>query len=402
MIIAMDTRGGVTPPHTKPFHPKGRDPRTHSPRYPRKGTPTTESKNLSHGVLLVLVGLGLAGVFLLLRPFIAPIVLAVFLVTIFHPLYTRLLRLFKQNRSLASAATVAGIFIVVVIPFFLFSAALVQQGIGVAERLQAWIDQGGPGKLIEHIESFDLESRPYLAPLSEFFNEDPVDGNLTDRLTALSRDLIQSLGNFILPLISQTGLLLMNFFIMFFIMFYAFRDGDKMLDYFLRILPLSSSHEKMLIRRVRYIARAVLLGMLLTAIIQAAVAMVGFMIIGIPALFWGVMLGISSFIPLVGTALVWVPVTLYMLISGKIGYAIFIFIWCAGGVGSIDNFLRPYLMQGKSGMSTLILFFALIGGIRLFGPIGILYGPMIFGLLAVMLYIYTLQHSRALDQLDRQ
>ncbi|MFP4491609.1 MAG: AI-2E family transporter, partial [Spirochaetaceae bacterium] len=73
-----------------------------------------------------------------------------------------------------------------------------------------------------------------------------------------------------------------------------------------------------------------------------------------------------------------------------------------GGVGSIDNFLRPYLMQGKSGMSTLILFFALIGGIRLFGPIGILYGPMIFGLLAVMLYIYTLQHSRALDQLDRQ
>ncbi len=362
---------------------------------------------LSNGVLLVLIGLGFIGVFSLVRPFIAPIVLALFLVTIFYPVYARVLRLFRGKRSLASVVMVIAVFLVVVVPFFLFSAAIVQQGIEVAQHLQGWISSGGPGRIVQAVQGFDWEKYPRLDSLRGFIEEQiqrasADGGSLTDRLTALSRNLIQALGSFLLPLLSQTGLLVMNFFIMFFIMFYTFRDGDVMLAYFLKILPLSGSHAHVLIERARYIVRAVLMGMLLTAAIQAMVAALGFRIIGIPALFWGVMLGISSFIPMVGTALVWVPVTGYMLISGQIGKAVFILIYCAVGVGSIDNFLRPYLMQGKSGMSTLILFFSLIGGIRLFGPIGILYGPMIFGLLAVILYIYTLQHSHALRRLEEQ
>ena len=367
---------------------------------------TIETKALSNGVLFLLVGLGLLGVFFLIRPFIAPMVLALFLVTIFHPFYTRLLLRLNMRKSIAAALSVAGIFLVVVIPFFLFTAAIVRQGIGVGQNIQSWVASGAPAELVDRFRSMDLENRPLLenvrlsieSALTRFLGEE---GTLTDGLANLGKRMVQTLGGFILPLLSQTGLLLMNFFIMLFIMFYAFRDGDQMLAYFLRVLPLSSSHEKLLVMRVRHIVRAVLLGMLLTAALQAAAAMIGFKIIGVSALFWGVMLGISSFIPLVGTALVWVPITLYMLVLGKYISALFIFIWCAGGVGSIDNFLRPSLMQGKSGMSTLILFFALIGGIRLFGPIGILYGPLIFGLLTVMLYIYTLQHSRSLDRLDR-
>mgnify|MGYP006296795271 CR=1 FL=1 len=396
----MDGRGGETAPRTR------RQSKTGS-KATFPGSPRSESKALSNGVLLVLIGLGFIGVFALIRPFIAPIVLALFLVTIFYPVYVRVLRLFKDRRSLASVVMVITVFLVVVIPFFLFSAAIVQQGIGVAQHLQNWIVSGGPGRIVQAVQSFDWEKYPRLENL-RLFIEDQLrrttadSGGLTGRLSTLSRNLIQGLGSFLLPILSQTGLLVMNFFIMFFIMFYTFRDGDVMLAYFLKILPLSGSHERVLIERARYIVRAVLMGMLLTAAIQALVAAIGFQIIGIPALFWGVMLGISSFIPMVGTALVWVPVTGYMILSGQLGKAVFIFIYCAVGVGSIDNFLRPYLMQGKSGMSTLILFFSLIGGIRLFGPIGILYGPMIFGLLAVILYIYTLQHSHALRHLEKQ
>jgi len=367
----------------------------------------SEGKALSNGVLLVLMAIGLIGVFMLLRPFIAPIVLALFLVTIAHPVHKRVQRLFKGRKTITAIVMVISVFLVVVIPFLLVSAAIVQQGIEVAQHLQNWISSGGPKSLVEGVQNFHWERYPWLGGLRSFIENRVAgmageEGTLTEGLTELSSTTAQALGSFILPLLSQTGLLIMNFFIMFFIMFYAFRDGDAMLDYFLKILPLSGSHEQVLIERTRFIVKAVLLGMLLTAAIQAVVASIGFKIIGISALFWGVMLGISSFIPIVGTALVWVPVTGYMLISGKIGYAIFIFIWCAVGVGSIDNFLRPYLMQGKSGMSTLILFFALIGGIRLFGPIGILYGPMIFGLMAVILYIYTLQHSQALLHLEKQ
>ncbi|MFO7731292.1 MAG: AI-2E family transporter [Spirochaetia bacterium] len=386
----MSKRGGET---------RNRNKRTSAIR--------SEGKALSNGVLLVLMALGFIGVFMLLRPFFAPIVLALFLVTMSYPVHKRVRRLFKGRKTITAVVMVIGVFLVVVIPFLLVSAAIVQQGIEVAQQLQNWISSGGPKGLVEGIQNFNWERYAWLGGLRNFI-EDRIagmageKGTLTEGLAELSSTTAQALGSFILPLLSQTGLLIMNFFIMFFIMFYAFRDGDAMLSYFLKILPLSGSHEEVLIKRVRYIVRAVLLGMLLTAAVQAVVASIGFQIIGISALFWGVMLGISSFIPIVGTALVWVPITGYMLITGKIGYAIFIFIWCAVGVGSIDNFLRPYLMQGKSGMSTLILFFALIGGIRLFGPIGILYGPMIFGLLAVILYIYTLQHSQALLHLERQ
>lgn len=394
----MEKRGGDIRPHGKKY------------RRGKSGTKNKavqeESRILSNGVLFFLIGLALVGVFLLIRPFIGPIVLALFLVTIFYPLYRRVLKLLRGRRSLTAALSVVGVFFIVIIPFFLFSASLVRQGMNVGQELQSWVSGDGPSRLIENVRSFDWEDRPRLnsakniieGALVDYLGED---GELTDRLSSLGQRMAKTLGDAILPLLSQTGLLVMNFFIMFFIMFYAFRDGDTMLAYFFRILPLSTSHEELLKSRVRYIVRAILMGMLLTAAVQALVAMVGFKIIGIPAMFWGVMLGVTSFIPIVGTALVWVPVTIFMLLQGKIASAIFIFIWCAGGVGSIDNFLRPYLMQGKSGMSTLILFFALLGGIRLFGPIGIFYGPMIFGLLTVMLYIYTLQYEDALDTLDR-
>jgi predicted PurR-regulated permease PerM len=363
------------------------------------------STSLSTGVLFIMLALGLYGAFLLIRPFMGPIVIAIFLGVIFRPMYNRIVRLLRGRQTVAAALSVVVVFLVVVIPFFLFLAALARQGISVFNAVQNWIAAGNMESLLEGGRLQGLLEHPRLAPVRDLLGVETAEGggfDLEGRIIDLSRQAVQSLGGILLPLISKTGTLVMHFFIMLFIMFYAFRDGDTMLGYFLDILPLSHSHENLLVERVRFIVRAVLVGMVLTAAIQALVAMIGFKIVGIPALFWGVVLGVSSFIPLVGIALVWVPVAAYLAASGKLWAALFILVWCGLGVGTIDNFLRPYLMQGRSGMSTLILFFALLGGIQLFGPIGLLYGPMILGLLAVMLYIYRLQHSRALAQLDRQ
>ena len=363
------------------------------------------STSLSTGVLFVMLALGLYGGFLLIRPFMGPIVIAIFLGVIFRPMYNRLEKLFRGSRSAAAGISVIVIFFVVVIPFLLFLAALAQQGIGIFNAIQKWIAAGNLDTLLEGNRLDKILDHPRLAPVRDLIGLHQTEAgtlNIEERIIELSRQVVESLGGIVLPLLTKTGTLVVHFFIMLFIMFYVFRDGDTMLNYFLDVLPLSHSHEKLLVQRTRIIVRSVLVGMVLTAAVQAIVAMIGFRIVGIPALFWGVMLGVSSFIPVVGTGLVWVPIFGYLLLMTKWWSALFILLWCGIGVGSIDNFLRPYLMQGKSGMSTLILFFALLGGLQIFGPIGLLYGPMILGILAVILYIYKLQHSRALAQLDRQ
>ncbi len=352
-----------------------------------------------------MLALGLFGSYLLIRPFMGPIVIALFLGVIFRPMHNRLVAFFRGKRSIAAGVSVIVIFFVVVIPAFLFLAALAQQGITIFNQIQNWISAGNLEKILESNSLHNLLDHPRLAPVRDLIGLQESQSETLDiegRIIELSSSVAESLGALLLPLLSKTGTLIMHFFIMLFIMFYVFRDGNTMLEYFLDVLPLYHSHEKLLVTRIRFIVRAVLLGMVLTAAVQALVAMIGFKIVGIPALFWGVMLGVSSFIPVVGTGLIWVPIFLYLLLMSKYWSALFILIWCGIGVGSIDNFLRPYLMQGNSGMSTLIIFFALLGGLQLFGPIGLLYGPMILGLLAVMLYIYRLQHSRTLAQLDRK
>ncbi len=147
----------------------------------------------------------------------------------------------------------------------------------------------------------------------------------------------------------------------------------------------------MLIQRIQAVTKSAVFGTVLTGIAQGGLAMIAFAITGIPWLVYGVMLGFASLIPVVGTALVWVPCVIYLLIYGKIGSAIFLALWCIVVVGLVDNLLRPLLMQGKTGMPSLILFFAILGGIQLFGLIGVIYGPLIFGLCAVLLVIFELE-----------
>jgi len=98
--------------------------------------------------------------------------------------------------------------------------------------------------------------------------------------------------------------------------------------------------------------------------------------------------------------MIWIPAAGFLFISGKIGHGIFLVIWCIIVVGSIDNFLRPMFMKGSAGMSTMLIFFSILGGINMFGLIGILYGPLIFGLAMVLLYIYELEFKDILKYQD--
>ena len=106
----------------------------------------------------------------------------------------------------------------------------------------------------------------------------------------------------------------------------------------------------------------------------------------------------TSLIPVVGTGIVWLPAVCYLFIVGNWGKGLFLAAWSILVVGSIDNFLRPYLMKGKGAISSIYLFFAILGGIQLFGIVGILYGPLILGVAAILLYLYELEYREVLTE----
>ena len=184
-----------------------------------------------------------------------------------------------------------------------------------------------------------------------------------------------------------TGLLL-HFGILLFLLFFLLRDGKDMLNHLKNFSPLGNHQEDRILQRIRDVARSVLLGSFLTALCQGLAGGVGLALCGIPGLFWGTVMAFASLVPVIGTALIWLPAVGWLVLMGSWKAAIFLAAWSILVVGSIDNFLRPFLMGGKSGLSPFSVFLAVMGGVQLFGLAGILYGPLIIGFAAVMLSIY--------------
>ena len=192
---------------------------------------------------------------------------------------------------------------------------------------------------------------------------------------------------------------MMNFLLLLFVLFFVLRDHDKLIAFIRHALPLSRSQEDILFKEVKDVSKSALLGSLLTALTQGIVGGFGLWLAGFPGVFWGVVMAFASLIPFVGTALIWVPAAFYLAVTGEIEWAGFMLLWGALVVGSIDNFLRPLFMQGSS-MSTVVVFFSLIGGLQVFGLMGLIYGPLVFAVALVLFKIYEKEFSSFLDSQD--
>jgi predicted PurR-regulated permease PerM len=190
--------------------------------------------------------------------------------------------------------------------------------------------------------------------------------------------------------------LLVNFLLLFFVLFFVLRDHDKLIAFLHRALPLSRTQEETLFQEVKVVSKSALLGSLLTAVTQGFVGGFGLWLAGFPGVFWGSVMAFTSLIPFVGTALIWVPAALYLLVTGEWEWSVFMLLWGVLVVGSIDNFLRPMFMQGAS-MNTVVVFFSLIGGLQVFGLVGLIYGPLIFSIALVLFKLYESEFSRFLD-----
>ncbi len=327
--------------------------------------------------------------YLILQPFLDILIIAIVLASLFYPIQTYLNRMLGGRSSLAALAIVFVITFVIALPVFLFTASLVKQGVESVNQITAWVNAGNIQKIMQHpsVDAF----MDWLHEKLPFLDVGKLD--LPGTVLQLTKDTGQLVLSKGAVLLGNVATIVSRFFIMIFIVFFLVRDGEAMVSRARYFSPLRKDQEDRILDGVRAVARSVLLGTGVTAICQGLVGGMGLSLVGIPGLFWGTVMGFSSLIPIVGTALVWIPAAGYLVLLGKTTSALFLALWCIILVGSIDNFLRPFLMRGEGGLSPFYIFLAIVGGVQYFGLLGILYGPLILSFATIMLYIYSVEYQ---------
>lgn len=346
-------------------------------------------------VLLIFLALALYASYWLIQPYLQSIVLAIMIGMLAYPLHLKLEAAVGGRSNSAALLSCLLLFLVCLIPFTLLLVAVLKQGISYSYTVRDWATE-------ENVANF--LAQPWVLEVRERLDQVLPDGamdNETIRTQALSAAAIvgKQFAGVSTALVGSVASFMVNILLLLFVLFFVLRDQDALIEFIRHALPLSRTQEDLLFNEVREVSKSALLGSLLTALTQGFVGGIGLWVVGIPAIFWGSIMAFTSMIPVVGTALVWVPAAIYLAVTGQMGMALFLVGWGVLAVGSVDNFLRPMFMQGAS-MNTVVVFFSLIGGLHVFGLMGLVYGPVIFSVTLVLFRLYEKEFSGFLDSQD--
>lgn len=334
--------------------------------------------------LLLLVVLGYL-TFRILAPFLTPLVWALILSMFFHPLYSYILRLVRV-RHLASLLTIVVIFLLLFGPLSYVVYLLFNE---LAEA-KAFLDTKG----LDVISTLN-QSDPYrrlIQYLSHLLRIDPsvIQRQVEGWLLSVPHELFSLFKERARSMLSG----FLSFFFMFVALFFFLEEGPGLLKRLAEYLPLRETERERIVKKTQEIIFTTIYGGILIAIAQALIAGVAFLVLGVPSpILFAVSTFIASFIPFFGTFIVWGPLCLYMLIKVSVGKGLLLGLTGAFGISLIDNILRPIIIRGKMGLPIVIIFFTILGGVRLFGFIGIFLGPLIVSLLLIVLEIVRAQGS---------
>jgi predicted PurR-regulated permease PerM len=328
----------------------------------------------------------------LMQSFLHSIILACVFTAICHPLYQRCLVLTGNRRVPSALIVLFGIALFLTVLIGIFVAGLIPQAKTSITAVNQWLGGGHLG------ETLNTYLEPLLQLMQEYFPESEISiKDIHDNLTTLSTRAGQYLLGSVSAFVGNTLLVFAHTLLILLIMFFLFIDGRDLVTRISYHFPMKAEQTAVIIDSLRRMSRAVLVGGFSVAVLQGIAGGIGLALVGIPALFWGAVMAFAALVPVLGTSLVWGPAVVFLLITGRWQSALFLALWCGIGVTSIDSFLRPFLLRGGAKVPVLFLFLAILGGVNVFGMLGILYGPMILGLVAVMLDLYAEEYHDILQ-----
>jgi predicted PurR-regulated permease PerM len=315
-------------------------------------------------------------VFRICEPFLAALGWAAILVIFFYPMHHRLLRRFSANKA-AALSTLVVIFVLIV-PAILVTTLFIREAFSVSGGVQhALLVQQAPRLakswtwIARHVPGLDPDA-DVLEMLAQGVQKQA--GFLAERLGTVLRNV---------------AAFIFDLFVMIFAMFYFFRDADKIIRGVRSILPFDTEHRETLMTQTRDLISASVTTSLILAALQGVIGGLGFVLVKLPApLFWGVAMAFFSLVPVVGSGLIFVPAALWLGFTGHWGRAILLLVICAGVSAIVDNVLRPLLLGGRSELSALVIFISVVGGVGLFGMLGLVLGPILVATAAGVLAVY--------------
>lgn len=336
--------------------------------------------------------------FQVLLPFLAPLVWAVAIVTALHRPYRRhLLPRTKGRQSLAAGLAVIVVSVAIVLPISLLALVLFGE---IGSWYDAVRDRIAAG---EFDPVGDVQRHPlYVAVssrISALLERAGVEIDLRRTLLGLADSARGVTGNLLRGVAAGTGGLLVDFGLMLIALFFLFRDGEHLAVWLQRLSPLGVDTDRMIFERFVDVTAATLIGTLATGASQGVVGGLLLAVLGVPnALLWGATMALTSFVPVLGAGLVWVPAALWLLVQGEVVRGL---VLVGGGVfliGMVDNVVKPVVMGPRAGLHPGLVLFAVFGGLSIYGLTGLVLGPMLFALLLTFAQIYR---ERYADQLRR-
>jgi predicted PurR-regulated permease PerM len=325
--------------------------------------------------LILLSGVALAFYlcWLMLQPFVRVLLWGLVLTAAFAPVHKRI-RARIKNEDVAALVSCFAVMLTIGVPTALIGFALVRELAPAFETLQAMIssllDPNSPviGKLTQWLaeRGVDIEA----VKLQAIEQAQAAMGEVTTNSIGYVRGILGGIA----------GVIIEAFFV-FFTMFYLFRDGATLWTALANALPLRGRTMNQMIVRVREVISASVYGVFVIALLQGTLGGLAFWVIGLPsAVVWGLVMVFMSLIPLAGAFVVWVPAAIYLAVTGSWGAAIGLTLWGTVVIGLVDNFLRPKLVGEKAKLHELFIFFAVLGGLQLFGIVGLFLGPVILAI----------------------
>ena len=319
---------------------------------------------------------------LIFRPFLSPIVWAVLLAFLLFPANRALQRRFKDRRGAAAGLMTLLVLVGVIVPGTLLASLVLRQAADLLGKVSQITTRYQIQKPQDVFRIPALDRALHWIDAKTPVSSAEVQSYAVNAARSTLEFLIAHLKGVVLGVVALVASLLL----MLFILYFFFRDGDHIARDFLASIPAREDRKAKLVEYISQVTRAVVFGSLVTAIVQGALVGIAFAVCGLasPAVF-GVLAAIASLLPVGGTALVWAPGAITLASQGSWGWAIGLTAWGLLVVGTIDNLLRPALISGRAQISTLPVFFGVIGGVAAFGLVGLFLGPIIIALALAIL-----------------
>lgn len=323
--------------------------------------------------------------YLLFEPFLKVITLSILITIIFYPVYVRILSRLK-SKIIASLLMTALIFMFIIIPSIILVAFLINQIITLYPLI------------IEKISKYKdldilIKETPVISKIYSILENTLNSLNIRVDISDAVRGLINEIVSFVIQqgkgIFVDITLLIIGIVIMLVTIFFLFKDGQSLYNRVYSIIPLSEKDKSFLISKSYRAIQGVVLGSVLTAIAQGILSFIGYFAIGLEmSYFWAFITFVAAFIPVGGASLIWVPIAIYTLLSKGFITAFLFALYGTFVISTIDNIIKPVVIGDKTDIHPMILVFAIIGGLNMFGFLGVFLAPIIMVMIDNMLLLF--------------